>query len=141
MLRCKFRAGGYVTGMGSGVTSDAELIKAMKGVSGFRGVFSKDEFIRSQRDFGVGDSFIVNLDSGWRHGGTHWVAIRIGRDGRYLYKDSFGLPPFEGLIRDILYTNRMEQRMFEDNCGQRSVALLKHLSRVDDDVEEFKRIG
>jgi hypothetical protein len=146
MLRCRTIGGrlagvfhDVVRGMGNGITTDLDLMKAMAGVRGFRGVFSKDEFLRKKMN--VGDSAIVNLDSGWKHGGTHWVAIRVGKDGSYLYRDSFGLPPFEGLGRDVWYSNRMDQRIEEENCGQRSVAVLKLLEMADDDIELFKSIA
>lgn len=127
-------------GLGNGLTTDEDLRAALPGVK----IYSSDGFARNYRHMKAGDLVIINLDRGFRNGGTHWVAVKISDDGRHvLYKDSFGFPPPLNVCkavtagrspRILLYSNVAAQRINEKNCGQRAILTLKALR---DDESSF----
>lgn len=79
-----------------------------------------------------GDSIIINLDPSYKHGGTHWVALRVSRYAPLVYyKDSFGAPPPNDVVAAVratglglLYGNRIKQKLKEVNCGKKAAEWL-----------------
>lgn len=58
--------------------------------------------------------------------GEHWIVIRLNKDGKCEYFDSFGLPPHHGEItaylskhcsKGVKYGNLMLQNPFSRTCG------------------------
>lgn len=96
-----------------------------------------DLYNKSKRKFGIMNenswngsmkNSILNLDN---HGsGTHWVSIKKLGKNSYLYDDSFGVRPPDLNTKNSLiqYDDRMEQGLYEKNCGKRAFnSLLKNL--------------
>lgn len=120
------------------ITDDEYLAKwARHLVPGFRGVISRDQFAAAAEQLARGDSLVVNLDPGYSQGGTHWVGLRYSdcdygdASGLFLYKDSFGAPPPEDIIRAvkargeyIAFGTNINQKLNADNCGKLAVAWL-----------------
>lgn len=134
--------------LGGGTTSDIQLADwGHKNIPGFRGVYSRDELERVCKGLSPGDSVIINLDPGYKHGGTHWVAIRVSSEAPILYyKDSFGGPPPKNIAsacggRGVVYGNRIYQKLTEENCGQRALRFLQSLEAASvrgREIEWFK---
>ena len=87
----------------------------------FDGVFASNRIPKNFK------SIIVNLDPDYKQG-SHWLAMATMPSGRILVYDSFGrrtksiLPGFGRKYEDTEYD--AEQRVSEDNCGQRCLAWL-----------------
>lgn len=134
--------------IGNGITTADELMFAAPWL---KGVYSSDEFARNYHRFKAGDSMIVNLDAGWRRGGTHWIPVKISDDdGFVLYKDSFGYPPPTNICiavseghprRKLLYSDSKLQRVKEENCGQRAILILKKMNDSPDDIGTFRQMN
>src|SRR6185436_20747638 len=110
-------------------TSDVQLFKwCNKHVDGFVDVINRKE-IFYYTNMKPGQSLIINLDPDYKRSGTHWVALRVSSESPYLvfYKDSFGAPPPEDVIkaakqmnRILIYGNNINQKLKETNCGKRA---------------------
>jgi hypothetical protein len=96
---------------------------------------------------GAGGSAIVNLDPGYKRGGTHWVAVRVSRWAPIVfYKDSFGAPPPSDVVRAVrasglglVYGNRINQKLREVNCGKRAAEWLYDLEHAGPyEIELFR---
>lgn len=68
--------------------SNWDLIDRLKGIKGFKGVFSRDEDIGGPA---LSESGVMNL-AALDEPGTHWVAW-VCRPKFTVYFDSFGVPP------------------------------------------------
>lgn len=131
------------------ITSDTYLDKwGREHIDGFRGVIDQTQFPRKFAKMSPGDSYIINLDPHYKHGGTHWVAIRYLKEGPIIfYKDSFGANPPE-LIRTtvlnsglgLLSGNRIYQKMSQENCGKLSLTWLKLIADAAADGQELETI-
>lgn len=134
--------------MGNGITTDVQLANwGTKNIPGFRGVFSRDKIEHICPQLQPGDSIIVNLDAGYKRGGTHWVALRMSSEAPIVYyKDSFGAPPPKDINkycgdRGVVYGNRIYQKLSEENCGQRSLRFLQSMNdaaRRGREIEWFR---
>lgn len=71
------------------MTSSKDLRKALKGLTGFRGVFSSDMLPGT---FRPGECLIANYDPSGKPG-SHWIAMMLKPGGEALYFDSFGMKP------------------------------------------------
>jgi hypothetical protein len=93
--------------------------------------------------------YIVNLQSSFEGGGTHWTAVVLGK-GKCLYFDSYGaLPPLEVIDfmkrskgRGYTYNESIIQAMKSELCGFYCMGLFLYLSRnskkpIDEAMEEF----
>lgn len=132
--------------LGDKITTNIQLEEALRDLPGFRGTYDRVNFFRAYPSMQAGDSAIINLDPQYKRGGTHWVALRISTDGTtILYKDSFGAPPpeafYRNLGRPVLYGNRIEQGLNEQNCGKRSAKFLAELAAAADDKKMFYRLA
>jgi hypothetical protein len=76
------------------------------------------------------------MDPGYKHGGTHWVALRVSttRPDLILYIDSFGAPPptdvynlASDLKRKVAHTTGIWQHLKEEDCGPRSLSALQEM--------------
>lgn len=116
--------------LGSESTYDYQLEELGRSIIGktFRGVFPSDLVPNLHK----GDTCIINLDTSDK-GGSHWVGCycRSSKKNHELLViyDSFGRDNkkiFKGRgqeLEDAIETDRdAEQRITEDNCGQRSLA-------------------
>ncbi|XP_063988203.1 uncharacterized protein LOC135168189 isoform X1 [Diachasmimorpha longicaudata] len=69
-------------------------------------------------------AIIINTDN-HNQAGSHWVAVYLGSNGRGMYFDSFGMPPFHTRISQRLKRNcnvyewrqKRLQDMSSDVCG------------------------
>ena len=102
-----------------GTTSNFELLHFAKNhIPDFGGVFSKDTLPKKLTH----KYYIVNVDTS-KQPGSHWVALVDN-----IFYDSFGRE--SSLIgRGMVSTNdNIEQDIYEENCGQRSLAyILTHM--------------
>lgn len=79
-------------------------------------------------------AIIVNTDNHTQPG-THWVAIYLGSNGRGIYFDSFGMPPFDKRIAQRLrrncriyeYNEKRIQDISSNVCGQYCIVVLHWL--------------
>lgn len=112
-------------------TTTGELVKQGKRMFGgkFQGVWARNQI--PFFDFGPGDFGIANTDND-NQAGTHWVAVARGKTLKNVYYvyDSFGsenpLRLSRKRRRQVVNadTGDREQRVREDNCGQRCLAWL-----------------
>lgn len=101
--------------------------------SKFRGVFPSDK-IPKLND--IKKYAILNLDSS-NQSGSHWIGLAYN-NGDVIVYDSFGrntkkiIPSLlqSGNGRVIMTDNDSEQRLKEDNCGQRSLAWLMTFDKL-----------
>ncbi len=131
--------------LGNGITTDVQLADwGRKHIPGFRGVFSRDRLADICPRLLPGESVVFNLDPGYKRGGTHWVAVRASSEAPIIYyKDSFGAPPPDGIVgccggRGVIYGNRINQRLAEDNCGQRALKFLYSMAEAAADGHEIE---
>lgn len=130
------------------ITSDAELERWCKAnVPQFAGVVSATDFPALYARMRQGDSAIVNLDPGYKRGGTHWVAIKRSGEGAPItyYKDSFGAPPPRPIVETVggglVYGTRINQRLSEENCGRRAAEWLRDMAaaaKAGREIEQFE---
>ena len=81
---------------------------------------------------------ILNLDKS-TESGSHWVALALLKDGKTIFYDSFGrchtkiIPSLNlsGNGRIINSEKDKEQKIREQNCGQRCLAFLMTLDKYD----------
>ena len=66
--------------------------------------------------------FIYNLEPSYMSG-SHWIATYV-RDGVINYFDSFGMPPFQGMVNHakrknltLLHQNQQIQNLYSSTCG------------------------
>ncbi len=118
--------------LGDNLTFSKDLERLGKQLYGikFKGVFSSDKIPRVNE---ISPYAIINLDNS-SEPGSHWVAIAYDSDENSVYMyDSYGrkstkiLPSLHrfygaGIVVDS--DSDAEQRMKENNCGQRSLAWL-----------------
>lgn len=132
------------------LTSDDQLRRwCQEYVPGFVDVIDRTQFPKYYNNMKPGDSLIINLDPGYKHGGTHWTAIRISSEAPVVYyKDSFGAPcPTEVIDaikhsdnpRGLVYGNKIYQRLHEVNCGKRSAYFLRDMSKAQKSGKEIER--
>ena len=134
--------------LGAGTTTDIQLSDwGYKHIPGFRGVYSRDELKRTVNSLRGGESVILNLDPEYSTGGTHWVAIRVSSEAPLVYyKDSFGGPPPRHIGEickgcGVVYGNRINQGLKEENCGQRALIFLLSMAnaaRAHREIEWFR---
>ncbi len=121
------------------VTSDIQLNTwGSKHIPKFRGTIDQSQFDNVYKQMKMGESVIINLDPKYKHGGTHWVAVRLSSEAPLVYyKDSFGGPPPTEIIkaignsipgRGLVYGNRITQKMDEENCGKRAAHFLAEMA-------------
>lgn len=134
------------------ITSDQELYKwCRENVPGFTDVIDRSAFAARYPSMKSGNSIIINLDPHYKHGGTHWVALRISNEAPIVYyKDSFGAPPpaevvsaIAGSGRGLIYGNRVYQGLNEQNCGKRAAYFLRDMeraSRQKKEIEKFEEL-
>lgn len=127
--------------MGNQITYTNDLEKYGKYALGgrFQGVFSSD----SLKKLSVLKPYaIVNLDKS-NQPGSHWIAIAYNNDedDTITIYDSFGrnskkiIPNIYSIYNGIIDTdNDKEQRISEDNCGQRSLAWLMVYDKLGRDA-------
>lgn len=129
-------------------TSDSYLSKwGYKHIPGFSGVFSRDVAAKRIPKMKPGDSIIINLDSGYKHDGSHWVALRFASEAPIImYCDPFGTPPPEDVRhaslttgRGVLYGNRIYQSINETNCGKRALVWLFRMELAAQDGKELEK--
>jgi len=137
-------------------TTDVELDTWGKAhIPGFSGVVARNELDRiwpTMQRMPPGSSAVVNLDYGYRRGGSHWVAVRVAKEAPVvLYVDSFGMPPAREVVlkarkegRGILWSDVMRQSTPEVNCGPRALAALAYLAKnasAGKEIESFGRVA
>lgn len=140
--------------LGNGVLSDVDLREwGNRNIPQFKGVFDRTKFPSLYPRLSPGDSIILNLDPNYEEGGTHWVALRISNEAPLVfYKDSFGAPcPTEVIEavnadgkRGLLYGNKIDQKISEENCGKRAAYFLRDIandSRLNKEIEFFEKYG
>jgi hypothetical protein len=124
--------------VGKGVTTDTTLNRLGRQLLGksFLGVFSSDFKPRAMRT-GRTSSFIINVD-GSNLPGSHWLAVaKHPAVNKFIIYDSFArkskklIPNF---IKTVGYeyvdiNRKSDQKIHEDNCGQRSLAFLVFLKK------------
>lgn len=125
--------------LGKGVTSDAQLDRVGKKLIGkcYLGTFPVDvKPIYLQT--GCQDRyFIINVD-GKNSPGSHWLAVFFSHElKKFLIYDSFArksrrlIPKFISTIgyKYIDVNKTSDQKVSEDNCGQRSLAMLAFIKK------------
>jgi hypothetical protein len=121
------------------VVSDRALHHWSKAnIPGFLAVLDRTTFDRTYSVMKPGQSVIINLDPNYKHGGTHWVALRVSSEAPLVYyKDSYGAPCPINIIRAVkdsgrglIYGNRILQHLTEANCGKRSAYFLRNLAKA-----------
>ncbi len=121
------------------ITTDTQLDNwCVRWVPGYRGSISQSDFKAVYPTMTGGESIIINLDAYYKNGGTHWVALRLSSEAPIIYyKDSFGAPPPVAIVstvdttrplRGLIYGNRINQHLSEDNCGKRAAVFLKKMA-------------
>lgn len=113
------------------------------------GVFSKDE-IPSDKKVG---SYFVNMEDADKGNGTHWVFFKLFPNAKFIYFDSFGLPPpteiidWSNMFKPICINNRQIQDVHSTKCGWFCIALNYYLTydfnpreSVDDIYNNFLSI-
>ncbi len=118
--------------LGNKSTFSDNLDKAGRNKLGskFHGVYPSDKIPRLNR---IKPYAVINLDNS-RKPGSHWIAVAWDDIGKnYMVYDSFGrktkkiLPNFysqRGGKKIVDAEHDAEQRIKEDNCGQRCIAWL-----------------
>lgn len=117
-------------------------------IVGYKGCYSRTDIEKIFDEMKPGNSFIINLDPHYKHGGTHWTALRLSSEAPLvLYRDSFGFPPPQEVVNIIkkhklglLYSDDMLQKKNEKNCGWHSAQFLKHMDEAaskDLELETF----
>jgi len=130
-------------------TSDIQLNDwGNKHIKGFKGVINRNDFYKYAPNMKNGDSIIINLDPHYKHQGTHWVALRYSTEAPnnlVFYKDSFGAPPPDNIIKDvnesgrkIIYGSNIFQKPKQQNCGKRSCYFLRDMSIASDNYCELE---
>jgi len=128
----------------NGITTDAELTKIGKKVIGrcYLGTFSSDVrpvdiYTKTLNPRCDDYYFIINVD-GSSQPGSHWIAVaKLANMNKYLIYDSFArkskklIPAF---IRNFRYeyidlNGKADQKVQEENCGQRSIAMLLFIKK------------
>jgi hypothetical protein len=132
------------------VLYDDEIDKwAAANVPGYRGSVDRTRFAAVYPTMAPGESIILNLDPKYKHGGTHWVALRASAYAPLVYyKDSYGAPPptdvsgaVAGSGRGLVYGNRVTQKLREVNCGKRSAEFLRDMAAAGArEIAEFERL-
>ena len=132
------------------LTSDQQLLQwGKEHIPGFKSVISATDFPKLYPTLLPGDSIIINLDPEYSRGGSHWVALRVSSEAPIVYyKDSFGAPPPDiiiGAIKDrgLVYGNRINQALNEENCGKRAAEFLRKMSRAagkKNEIEYFESL-
>ena len=117
-------------------------------IPGYKGTISRTDAEKTIPRLHPGDSVIINLDPNWKHGGTHWVALRVSEWAPLAYyKDSFGAPPPDD-VRDsvsrrglgLVYGNRIRQALREENCGRRAAEWLREMADAGPhEIDHFRR--
>ena len=105
-------------------------------IPGYRGTYTRTDAEKIIPRLGAGQSVIINLDPHWKHGGTHWVALRVSEWAPLAYyKDSFGAPPPDDVRESVgrrglglVYGNRIRQKLREENCGRRAAEWLQAMA-------------
>jgi hypothetical protein len=124
------------------ITSDKELAAwCYTNIPGFMGVIDRTHFRNKIKSMHPGNSVIINLDPGYKHGGTHWVAFRMSAEAPLnYYKDSFGAPPPNDIAAhcNCVYGNRIRQKLSEQNCGKRAAYWLRDIARAAADGRELE---
>ncbi len=124
--------------LGKGVTSDAQLDHVGKKLIGkcYLGTFPVDVkpiYYPACKD----KYFIINVD-GKNSPGSHWLAVFFSHElNTYLIYDSFArksrrlIPRFISTIgyKYIDVNKKSDQRVSQDNCGQRSLAMLAFIKK------------
>jgi len=135
------------------ITSDEYLNKiGYENISGFKGAHSRDVAAKIIPRMKPGQSIIINLDPKYSNGGSHWTALRVSEEAPIiLYNDSFGAGPPEDIRekslcngRGLLFSNRIKQKISEQNCGKRALLwlmLMDQASAVGKELEVFKKIS
>ena len=84
-----------------------------------KNVLSRDETVPDNHKLGL---FIYNLEPS-NMNGSHWVATYV-KDRVINYFDSFGMPPFQEIVRHakernltLLHQNRQIQNLYTSTCG------------------------
>lgn len=134
------------------VTTDDQLRQWCKtNVPGFIDVIDRTKFEDYYKHMKPGQSLIINLDPKYKHGGTHWTALRVSSEAPLVYyKDSFGAPCPKEIIdnvkkygnRGLIYGNKINQKIKEDNCGKRSSYFLKDIAdcaKNGNEIECFEK--
>ena len=101
----------------------------------FHGVYSSDKIPKLNM---VKRYCILNLDKS-TEGGSHWVALALLKDGKTIFYDSFGrshtkiIPSLNlsGNGKIINSEKDKEQKIREENCGQRCTAFLMVVDKFD----------
>lgn len=116
--------------VGKGTTFGSQLKKAGKTLLGkrFAGVFASNKIpcFKGDQEFAI-----LNLDKSWQPG-SHWIGLARENKNDYIIYDSFGRKSSKIIPSVFSKTNGYiidvdpdpEQRITEDNCGQRSLAWL-----------------
>lgn len=134
------------------ILSDVDLRNwCGENVIGFIDVIDRTRFADYYKSMKPGQSLIINLDPAYKHGGTHWTALRISSEAPLVYyKDSFGAPcPSEVIAtvkkygsRGLVYGNKINQKLKEDNCGKRAAYFLRDMAncaRSNNEIECFEQ--
>lgn len=134
-------------------TSDHELdAYGYDHIPGYRGAINRNDFPRAIKKMAPGDSCVINLDPEWKHGGSHWTAVRLSSEAPIvLYVDSFGAPPPTPVTKaarraglGVLYADTQRQDLNEVNCGPRSLLALQQLHKGAEsgmELETFERMA
>ena len=100
------------------------IIDCLKNVNDFIGVFPRDKLPKG--NIHRPSTLIINQDSSFQPG-SHWVAIKIKRNERSEYFDSYGLYPVNYEIvqfldkysrRNWIFNTKCLQGLYSDVCGQ-----------------------
>lgn len=126
--------------LGKGVTTDSQLTKVGRALLGdsYLGTFAVDvkpiHLVAPARSEAY---FIINVD-GSSLPGSHWLAVYKNPElNKYLIYDSFArkskklIPKFIKTVgfRYVDVNKESDQKVKEDNCGQRSLSLLLFIKK------------
>jgi hypothetical protein len=111
------------------MTSESDINAMCKGIKNYKGIFMRTDKLPLR------GKFILNLDArvdknGNQRPGTHWVAVDATNG---VYADPFG-SPYPDEVAHIVHKymdGPPVQKLTEDNCGQLSCYILRHLSNSD----------
>jgi hypothetical protein len=130
------------------LTSDQQLRDwCQTNVENFVDVIDRTQFEKYYPRMSPGQSLIINLDPKYKHGGTHWVALRISSEAPLVYyKDSFGAPCPAEIIdtikkyghRGLIYGNRINQKIQEENCGKLASYFLRDMANCAKQYNEIE---